>query len=144
MDQFSQATRSWIMSRVASSDTSAEVAVRSILHRMGYRFRLHCRNLPGKPDIVLPKHRAVVFVHGCFWHRHARCKRATVPASNRTYWLPKFRRTVARDRTNRRLLRRLGWNVVIVWECELTKPDSLATRLAKRIGTKRDYPAQGR
>ena len=122
------------MSRVASENTSPEIAVRSMLHRMGYRFGLHCNDLPGKPDVVLRKHCTVVFVHGCFWHRHTKCKRATTPTTNREYWLPKFARTVARDKTNRRLLRQEGWKVIVVWECELRNPSRLAAKLKREIG----------
>ncbi len=122
------------MGRVASEDTSPEIAVRSMLHRMGYRFRLHCNDLPGKPDIVLRKHCTVVFVNGCFWHRHAKCKRATTPSTNREYWLAKFARTMTRDKTNRRLLRQEGWKVVVVWECELRSPSRLAAKLKREIG----------
>ncbi|MEA3364551.1 MAG: DNA mismatch endonuclease Vsr, partial [Candidatus Hydrogenedentes bacterium] len=100
------------------------------------RFSLHRKDLPGKPDIVLLKYRTVVFVHGCFWHRHPNCKRAAIPATNREYWLPKFQRTVARDKANRRKLRRMGWKVVIVWECELKRPERLGPRLARRIQSK--------
>jgi len=121
------------MRRVRSVDTQPEIEVRSLLHRLGFRFRLHRKDLPGKPDIVLPKHRAVVFVHGCFWHRHRGCKRASTPATRRDYWLPKFERNVARDRKNRRDLRRLGWNVVVVWECEIAALDRLARRLRKAL-----------
>lgn len=133
MDQFSQSERSWIMSRVASQDTSPEVAVRSILHRLGFRFSLHRKDLPGKPDIVMPKYHTVVFVHGCFWHRHGKCKRATTPSTNRDYWLPKFERTIARDKANQRRLRRMGWGVIVVWECELKKPERLAARLVRGL-----------
>lgn len=122
------------MSRVASKNTSPEIAVRSILHSMGYRFRLHHDGLPGTPDIVLRKHMTVVFVHGCFWHRHSKCKRATLPTTNREYWLSKFARTVARDKANRRLLRQKGWKVIVVWECELKNPSRLAVRFKREIG----------
>lgn len=106
------------MRRVHSTDTTPERLVRSLLHKLGYRFRIHRLDLPGKPDIVLPKRRTVVFVHGCFWHRHQDCPHATTPASRREYWLPKFKRTVDRDRKNQEELQESGWNVVVVWECE--------------------------
>ena len=132
-DQFTVKERSWIMSRVHGKDTRPELVVRSLIHRMGYRFRLHRKDLPGKPDIVLPRHRCVVFVHGCFWHRHKGCKRASTPESNVEYWEGKFRRNVERDRKHRKDLRRMGWRVVIVWECELRDQDRLAVRLLREI-----------
>lgn len=121
------------MRHVRSKDTTPEVAVRSLLHRLGYRFRLHRRDLPGNPDIVLPKHRVVVFVHGCFWHRHENCKRASLPASNLEYWLAKFERTIQRDKENQRKLKRLRWKVVVVWECETRRPAGLIARLGRVI-----------
>lgn len=110
-----------------------ELVVRSLLHRMGFRFRLHRRDLPGSPDIVLPRHAAVVFVHGCFWHRHPLCKGATTPKSRVKFWQTKFATNVERDARNRRDLRRLGWKVVVVWECELKKPEKLERKLEKRL-----------
>ena len=121
------------MRRVRGKDTVPEMVVRSLLHRLGFRFRLHRADLPGKPDIVLPKHKAVIFVHGCFWHRHTGCPRAGTPSTRREYWLPKFRRTVERDRRNQELLGRGGWNVIVVWECELRDIEQLAERLPERI-----------
>jgi DNA mismatch endonuclease, patch repair protein len=121
------------MRLVHSSDTGPEKVVRSLLHGLGFRFRLHRKDLPGNPDIVLPKYSTVVFVHGCFWHRHAGCPRATTPAVNQEYWLPKFERTVKRDRTNVRELQRQGWHVIIVWECELRDRERLAKRLKEAI-----------
>ena len=140
MDTFSRAERSEIMRRVHSENTRPERSVRSILHRLGYRFRLHGRVLPGTPDIVLPKFETVVFVHGCFWHRHPNCPRASMPASNQSYWHDKFQRTISRDKSNTALLRRMGWRVVIVWECELKHPDRLRTRL-RRILKVRHEPS---
>lgn len=121
------------MQRVRPKDTTPEKTVRSVLHRLGFRFRLHTPKLPGKPDIVLPKHNIVIFVHGCFWHRHAGCPRASTPASRQEYWIPKFQRTVRRDKQNRRKICLLGWNVITVWECELKTPASLAHRLENLI-----------
>lgn len=117
------------MRRVRSKDTTPERKVRSLLHRMGFRFRLHRNDLPGCPDIVLPRYATVIFVHGCFWHRHPGCKRATTPASHKDYWVPKFERTVERDRKNQEKLCGSGWNVIVVWECELRELDVLADRL---------------
>ena len=109
------------MSRVRSRDTVPEMLVRSALHRTGYRFSLHRGSLPGKPDIVLPKHRTVVFVHGCFWHRHKGCRYAYNPKSRVAFWKAKFESNVQRDRRNMRELSRLGWKIVTVWECEAAR-----------------------
>ncbi len=133
MDTFSPKERSEIMRRVRGKDTTPEMVVRSLLHRLGFRFRLHRADLPGTPDIVLPKYRAVIFVHGCFWHRHVGCPRASIPATRQEYWLPKFRRTLERDTQNHRLLRSAGWNVIVVWECELRDIRQLAARLPKQL-----------
>ena len=132
MDTFSTRERSFIMSRVKSKDTTPEMLVRSFLHRRGFRFRLHVRELPGHPDIVLPKYRAVVAVRGCFWHRHRGCKAATTPTSNTDYWTEKFRRNVERDKKTKAALRKLGWRVIVVWECQLKKR-SFLNRLPARI-----------
>ncbi len=117
------------MRQVKGRDTSPEKIVRSLLHRMGYRFRLQRDDLPGKPDIVLPRFKTVVFVNGCFWHRHSGCKRATTPATNVDYWQTKFARNVARDARNQAELEKMGWRVVIVWECELKDKTTLEKRL---------------
>lgn len=117
------------MRQVKGRDTSPEKIVRSLLHRMGYRFRLQRDDLPGKPDIVLPRFKTVVFVNGCFWHRHSGCKRATTPATNVDYWQTKFARNVARDARNQTELEKMGWRVVIVWECELKDKTTLEKRL---------------
>ena len=117
------------MRQVKGRDTSPEKIVRSLLHRMGYRFRLQRDDLPGKPDIVLPRLKTVVFVNGCFWHRHSGCKRATTPATNVDYWQTKFARNVARDARNQAELEKMGWRVVIVWECELKDKTTLEKRL---------------
>jgi DNA mismatch endonuclease (patch repair protein) len=122
--------RSWNMSRIRSKDTGPERVVRSILHHMGYRFSLHREDLPGKPDIVLPKYRTVVFVHGCFWHRHRGCRLAYTPKSRQVFWLKKFSDNVARDRKVQRDLRRLGWQLLVVWECQLEgRRDVIEVRL---------------
>ena len=129
MDTASPEKRSWIMRQVKGRDTSPEKIVRSLLHRMGYRFRLQRDDLPGKPDIVLPRFKTVVFVNGCFWHRHSGCKRATTPATNVDYWQTKFERNVTRDARNQAELEKMGWRVVIVWECELKDKTTLEKRL---------------
>ncbi|MCK4626425.1 MAG: DNA mismatch endonuclease Vsr [Phycisphaerae bacterium] len=117
------------MQRVRPADTAPERAVRSILTALGYRYRLHRSDLPGKPDIVFPSRRKVIFVHGCFWHRHARCNRATMPRRNVSLWVAKFERTVARDRRNVAMLRRSGWKVLVVWECDTRDQEQLKQKL---------------
>lgn len=121
------------MSRVRGRDTHAEISVRRLLHGMGYRFRLHCAELPGRPDIVLPRFRTVVFVHGCFWHRHRSCKKATTPSTNQRFWHDKFEANVKRDRRNVCRLRRMGWKVIVVWECEVRDDERLRARLERRL-----------
>ncbi|RIK76826.1 MAG: very short patch repair endonuclease [Planctomycetota bacterium] len=133
MDVHSPTTRSYLMSRVRSRDTGPEVCVRRVLHGLGFRYRLQRSPLPGSPDIVLTRYRTVVFVHGCFWHRHQKCNKSTMPATNRAFWQAKFAANVARDRRDYRRLRRLGWKVVIVWECELRNYERLRARLDARI-----------
>lgn len=128
------------MSRIRSRDTAPERLVRSAMHRAGYRFRLHSKQLPGRPDIVLPKYRTVIFVHGCFWHRHPRCRFAYTPKSRVTFWQEKFRRNVDRDRRNARALRSIGWRVVTVWECQAASAGRWLGRLP-RI-TRRNVPAR--
>lgn len=132
-DTLTAAARSALMSRIRGTNTKPEIVVRSLLHRMGFRFSLHRRDLPGSPDIVLPRHATVVFVHGCFWHRQARCKGATTPNSRVDFWQDKFAKNVARDKRNRRDLRRLGLKVGVVWECELKKPEKLEAKLRSAL-----------
>jgi len=120
LDPLTPRQRSEQMRKVRGKDTTPELVVRSLVHRMGYRFRLHRKDLPGSPDLVLPRRDKVIFVHGCFWHRH-RCRRGrSMPASRVDYWTRKFERNVARDRRNRRKLRRMGYDVLVVWECQTT------------------------
>ena len=122
------------MSRIRSKNTKPELVVRMVLHRLGYRFSLRRKDLPGTPDIVLAKHKAVIFVHGCFWHRHARCRLATKPKSRAAYWRAKFERNVKRDARVRRALRKLGWKVLAVWECQVMKqPMKIAEKLDKLL-----------
>jgi DNA mismatch endonuclease (patch repair protein) len=121
-DTISQKHRSWNMSRIRSKDTEPEMIVRSALHRMGFRFRLHAQDLPGKPDIVLPKFKTVIFVHGCFWHHHPRCKYAYSPKTRVAFWKRKFHDNVRNDRRVKQLLAKLGWRVSVVWECRVNKP----------------------
>src|SRR5262245_59328222 len=126
------------MSRIRSRDTIPERKVRSLLHRRGFRFRKNVKSLPGAPDIVLRKFRAVVFVHGCFWHQHKGCKRATMPKENAHYWEPKLKGNVERDFRNKQRLEELGWKVFIVWECETSDLEALseAIRNARRVSSK--------
>jgi len=125
-DVFTPQKRSEVMRAVKSSDTKPELALRKALHALGYRYRLHVKNLPGKPDLVFPKYRAVIFVHGCFWHGHS-CKRgARVPKSNVDYWVEKIARNKTRDRKNAAALRKLGWRVITLWECKLKTLDPAA------------------
>lgn len=119
------------MSRVRGTNTGPEIRVRKVAHALGLRFRLHRRGLPGKPDIVLPKRRAVIFVHGCYWHRHPGCRKATPPSSD--FWKEKFEMNVARDAKVARELRRLGWRVVTIWECQTKDPTRLQRILANRF-----------
>lgn len=119
MDSLTPAKRSWNMSRIRGRDTKPELALRSALHRLGYRFRLSDRNLPGRPDIVLPKYKTAVFVHGCFWHRHKGCKYAYNPKSRVEFWQHKFEENTARDERNINDIRSNGWIPVVVWECQI-------------------------
>lgn len=134
-DRLTKAQRSWNMSRIRSTNTKPEIVVRRLLTGMGLRYRLHRAGLPGKPDIVLGPRRLVIFVHGCFWHRHPGCKQATMPSANRAFWLEKLEGNAARDRRHRTALRKLGWRVVTVWECETRNPERLARRLARAAGS---------
>ncbi|MEN5084018.1 very short patch repair endonuclease [Bosea sp. TWI1241] len=129
VDRLTIERRSWLMSRVRGKNTSAEIRVRSAVHARGLRFRLHRKELPGCPDIVFPKWRTAIFVHGCFWHRHLGCKKATTPKSNQAFWQDKFERNVARDSANLAALRSNGWHAEIIWECETKSPLALAARL---------------
>lgn len=132
-DRLTKERRSWNMSQIRGKNTKPEVLVRSMLHRMGLRFRIHARGLPGRPDIVLPKYTAVVFVHGCFWHRHRGCKNCTIPTHNRGFWLKKLEGNAKRDVANQHALAQLGWRVIIVWECEVSRADAKTERLADRL-----------
>lgn len=134
MDHLDTAKRSANMARIGGKDTAPELRVRGVAHRLGLRFRLHRRDLPGCPDLVFPKHRLVVFVHGCFWHRHEGCKRATTPQVRGDFWEAKFAATVERDARQRDALHTLGWRVLIVWECELKDDTALKALLALACG----------
>lgn len=129
MDTIDPARRSQLMSRIRSKDTKPEIAVRQILHRLGYRFRLHRKDLPGRPDIVLPRHRKIVLVHGCFWHGHT-CRLASKPKSNEGYWTDKIAKNKERDARNLTALEEAGWTVLELWECDVRKLEGLEDRLA--------------
>jgi DNA mismatch endonuclease (patch repair protein) len=135
MDTFTAAERAAIMRRVRGKDTGPEMAVRRMVHRMGYRYGLHRADLPGNPDLVFPCRGKVLFVHGCFWHGHNCRAGRNRPSSNRGYWIPKLDRNQARDAANRRRLRALGWGVLTVWECQLNTPESLRLRIARFLET---------
>ena len=119
------------MSRIRGKDTKPELRVRSQLHRMGYRFRLHRKDLPGRPDIVLPKYDTVIFVHGCFWHRHKGCRFAYTPKTRVEFWQTKFDLNVRRDRRNEAALRKRGWRIIRIWECRTGDPQKLQQQLAR-------------
>lgn len=139
-DRLNPARRSWNMSRIKGRDTAPEKLVRSRLHREGFRFRLHAGGLPGRPDIVLPRLRTIVFVHGCYWHRHRGCANCTTPTRNRAFWLEKLEENARRDRRNIRDLRAAGWTVHVVWECEV-ELQSAMKRLVQKL--RRALDAQG-
>lgn len=128
-DRISKERRSWNMSMIKGSDTKPERAVRSMLHQMGFRFRLNRKDLPGKPDIVLPKYKTVIFVHGCFWHRHQGCKFAYTPKSRVDFWNKKFAENMNRDRKTTSELQKKGWKVLIIWECQTKNMSKLAAEL---------------
>lgn len=120
-DIVDSATRSRMMAGIGGKNTKPEMVLRRALHAQGFRFRLHVASLPGRPDIVLPKHRAAILVHGCFWHRHAGCRFATIPATRPDFWSDKFRQNVLRDQRNWAALRDRGWRVATVWECDIRR-----------------------
>ena len=132
-DKLSRAHRSWNMTQIRSRDTKPERIVRSLLHRLGYRFRLHRNDLPGRPDIVLSRRHRVILVHGCFWHQHRGCIDCSRPRSNTSYWTDKLRNNVRRDRKNELALKKLGWKVSTVWECETRDLKALSKRLMREI-----------
>lgn len=133
-DIVSPAKRSAIMRRVRGKDTAPEFAVRRMAHHLGARFRLHMKKLPGSPDLVFPRRRLALFVHGCFWHRHRGCRFAYNPKSNVEFWKGKFKNNVARDRRVRGELEGLGWNVAIIWECQTADSDRLRMELKELLG----------
>lgn len=143
-DVFDRSKRSAVMAAIRGRDTKPELIVRRYLHALGYRFRLHGTKLPGRPDIVLPRLKTVVFVHGCFWHRHSSCRFALMPRSNVKFWTEKLEGNVKRDARNSGRLRRLGWHVLVIWECQLNERGLV--RLARKLAAIRKdrTPAAGR
>ena len=133
-DRLTPEARSALMARIRGRDTSPELALRRLLHGLGYRFRCHRADLPGTPDVVLPGRGKVLFLHGCFWHRHPGCRHATTPRTRPEFWRLKFERNLARDRRARRALNRAGWSVGVVWECALRDEARLARRLLRFLG----------
>ena len=125
--------RSAIMRAVKGKHTKPELIVRSIIHQMGFRFSLHKKELPGRPDICLPKYKLAIFVHGCFWHRHFNCKFATMPSSNVEFWSDKFRLNIKRDKEKANSLRRAGWRVFTIWGCECRKPQVLRQKIHRKL-----------
>ncbi len=145
MDIVDPLRRSQMMARIGPRHTQPELVVRRLLHHLGFRFRLHRTDLPGRPDLVLPRYRLVIFVHGCFWHRHQGCLNCTMPKTRTDFWISKFDQNVARDARTARALRRSGWRVITIWECETEHPSTVERRLLRilrpapraRIGTRR-------
>lgn len=131
IDRLTPQRRSWLMSRVRGKNTTPEIRVRKCAHALGLRFRIHRADLPGKPDIVFPKRKLAVFVHGCYWHRHPGCRKATAPSSK--FWTLKFRLNVKRDIKVKAALKKLGWHVAIIWECETKDPYRLQEIITKRL-----------
>lgn len=129
-DIVDKVTRSRMMAGIKAKDTAPELVVRRFLHSHGFRYRLHVKTLPGKPDIVLPKYHTAIFVHGCFWHRHLGCPKAAMPKSNIRFWRDKLEGNTVRDRRNIAALKKLGWRCLIVWECEAPDPNKLTHRIA--------------
>lgn len=125
--------RSANMAAVSGRDTRPELLVRREMHRMGYRYRLHARDLPGRPDLVLPRYRVAIFVHGCFWHQHKACAKGVVPATNIDFWTTKLTRNIQRDEENRRALTELGWTPVVFWECEVRNSDQVARQMNRLL-----------
>lgn len=129
MDRISRERRSANMARIQAKDTAPEMVVRKIVHRLGFRFRLHRSELPGKPDLVFPSRKKIILVHGCFWHRHPGCRFAYAPKSNQEFWKEKFEKNVQRDENNTKLLAALGWDVLIIWECETRNTATLQNKI---------------
>jgi DNA mismatch endonuclease (patch repair protein) len=121
VDIWSKEKRSEVMSKIRGKNTKPELLLRSQLFKQGFRFRIHRKNLPGKPDVVLPKYKTVIFVHGCFWHYHKDCKEGRIPSTNSTFWKNKLQGNVAKDKANVKELEKMGWQVITIWECEIER-----------------------
>lgn len=132
MDFWSKDKRSNVMSRIKSKNTKPELLLRSALHKEGFRYRIHIKDLPGKPDIVMPKYKTVIFVNGCFWHYHKNCTDGRIPKSNTSFWEKKISHNVEKDEANYDYCRKLGWNVLVIWECEIEKDLSEMVNQIKR------------
>ena len=130
-DTLTPQERSERMSRIRGKDSASEIRLRRLIHGMGYRYRLHVKTLPGTPDLVFPARKAVIFMHGCFWHRHQGCKGATIPKTNKKFWADKFARNVANDHQHLSRLRRRGWHVAVIWECQLRHSARVLSRLQR-------------
>lgn len=135
MDRLTAERRSWNMSRIKGRDTLPERRVRSLLHRLGFRFSLRNQNLPGRPDIVLKSRKITIFVHGCFWHRHKGCKNSVLPKTRKEFWLAKLDGNVELDKRNAIALKRQGWKVLTIWECEVEKETELSQKLLTKLVT---------
>lgn len=133
-DQLTPEQRSERMGHVRSKDTGIELQVRRLVHSLGFRYRLHRRDLPGHPDLVFPGRKKVIFVHGCFWHGHEKCRQYRMPKSRLDFWIPKLEGNKVRDERNQQMLRDMGWQVLVVWECELRDHDALAARVKAFLG----------
>lgn len=129
MDTFSKKQRSECMSKIRSRNTQPELAVRKVLTGLGFRYRLHRNDLPGKPDIVIPKLKKIIFINGCFWHQHKDCKRSSMPKSNKDYWKPKLERNIEKQKDNIKLLKKDGWSIIVLWECEIQNIQKLREKL---------------
>ncbi|MCL2519088.1 MAG: very short patch repair endonuclease [Oscillospiraceae bacterium] len=138
MDHLKEEERSWNMRRIKSKNTKPEIIFRKLIHRVGYRYRLHDKKLPGKPDLVLKKFKTAIFIHGCFWHQHEKCLKAATPKSNIDYWGKKLVKNLERDADNIRRLKYGGWHVFIVWECELKNPERIFKRFESFIDAAKD------
>lgn len=135
MDKISPERRSANMGRIRSKNTSPEIVLRRLIHGLGYRFRLHRRDLPGKPDIVFPSRRKIILMHGCFWHQHSACPEGRIPGSRPEYWVEKLKRNQVRDEANRTLLEQQGWKIFVVWECELKDAAAVTKAVKKFLGS---------
>jgi DNA mismatch endonuclease, patch repair protein len=143
MDKLTKEHRSWNMSRIRGKNTAPEIAMCSMLHKNGFRFRLQEKNLPGKPDIVLPKFKTAIFVHGCFWHRHENCKYCYTPKSRNEFWNSKFQRTIQRDAEQLQAVSKTGWFPLVIWECEIKDNPANTLRKVMNILQKRLLKIQG-